>query len=378
MPILLLSLLLGLLGLGDFCQAAVFIEVKSAKEIAEDDPRVASTMRRLEKYQKSVSKPKKGSPIVFFASGWIEGVTPQEKRMVLAGLQTIWGKGNVEIVEPTLPGKPRLVSRPPPKAMAKMQKGLSVRGAAASSSPRKFFDHDGSRGGSAGAGPVLADGEGTAKKAAFTVQKTVPVKDLNVKSVPDPRHKEKIERVSGIIGNEIGSFRETLKDPKGPRNPSNYDPKSKKKLQTARVGIAWISFKVLPSKVAPATPPSEEEKKNPVVLENWKKGLDAAALALHPPKNINTLDSETAKMLKVLESHEKTKKKCRHFVYWPVADKNAKKKVPAKWPARMHADWPYDEADKIAHVMGPFRNPVKVYDVPASDDVYIYFYCGVR
>ena len=43
----------------------------------------------------------------------------------------------------------------------------------------------------------------------------------------------------------------------------------------------------------------------------------------------------------------------------------------------MQKDWPYDYKKNITAAYGPFRVPIKVGDVPAGSNIYIFFYKDV-
>lgn len=117
-------------------------------------------------------------------------------------------------------------------------------------------------------------------------------------------------------------------------------------LATARRFVAGVAYKRQGSGVAKPQIPTTDELKNPNVKREWELCQKAA-------KDAAKDDVGT----------------CRHFVIWPLDDKN---EGPATKP-KIPAAWPYDHKDKIDKKYGPFKNSVH----PVGDAIYVIKYCGV-
>ncbi len=159
------------------------------------------------------------------------------------------------------------------------------------------------------------------------------------------QEKERL-KVPGIIYNETSGVYPALKDDLKPNGIAHWDFDSREQLNKARQKIALIANDGRKKMASPFIPNERSLSANG--REQWKDCMSVAGLV------------------------EGQKCSDEHFVIWPSTDG----KFPTDNP-RITAKWPYDHQDKIHDIYGPFRVPVQVGDVPAGDNIYIFFYKGV-
>jgi hypothetical protein len=126
-----------------------------------------------------------------------------------------------------------------------------------------------------------------------------------------------------------------------------------KAFADGREKIAGIAFKRDGKGMAKPVMPTAEELKFPPAKAAW----DASQAAAKAAKGKDAGD-------------------CIHVFIWPSNDMG--KTPDKKLKTKEIADWPFDEIKKMKSSYGPISCPKKVGDVPQSDTVYIFVYCGVK
>jgi RHS repeat-associated protein len=156
------------------------------------------------------------------------------------------------------------------------------------------------------------------------------------------------DHVAGVVYNETSGIYPALKPKTNPGGVQNWDPASRNQLNEAREKIAEIAN--AGEKPLAAADMQDPSKLTPVEKAQWNDCENAAKSA------------DSKKLPK------------ENVFIWPSSDG----KTPTHNPELKTADWPYTQSDKIDSVYGPFRVPVKVGDVPAGNNIYIFFYKNVK
>jgi hypothetical protein len=151
------------------------------------------------------------------------------------------------------------------------------------------------------------------------------------------------KKIAGIVYSETGGIYPALSKGATEGGVTNWNPDSRKSLNKAREKIAEVAN----SGENSVAPPVYPKPKTPAAKAQWKDCQDAAKAA-------------------------KGKTSDYKFCIWPSDDG----KVPTQTP-RLPPKWPYDYSKNIQERYGPFRVPTKVGDVPAGNNIYIFFYGDV-
>ena len=331
-------------------EAAVTVQVIVAKDAPSRDARIDTTNALmkdlLEDCRQGFFDYPKNFVLKYDAAGW--GV---HKQKAIDALNSMWGKANV-LVQESSASVEAAARRHPSLTAVKIAEGRA-QVAAAVVAPAKVFDGSANR-----AVPVFVGGVPAVvpkPKAVPLVKKTEPeTSRAAAPNLPPPPGTIPVEKLAAIIYGEVSTMRPLWNDPDGPRATSNYQPASELQLRQARRVMVLIADKRNGHGVAPPVTPDATERKNTGVAYAWKESIDAA-------------------------TNEKTDRKlareyagCRHFVTWPSDDGI----IPTRSP-RITDSWPYRCSSKIKSVFGPFRNPIKVGDVPKGDNIYTFVYCRV-
>ncbi|HUI08454.1 MAG TPA: hypothetical protein VL486_15745 [Verrucomicrobiae bacterium] len=162
--------------------------------------------------------------------------------------------------------------------------------------------------------------------------------------------------VAGVIYAETASIYPALKPPDAPPEMKYWDPASITKLHEARVKTAGVAEKLDQKKklylISRPHRPTKQELTVDYVKATWADCQAAAREGLR-------LDVGN----------------CDHLIHWP-SDNNGQ--TPTQNPRLPSgAQWAYDEESKITYRYGPFRVTVKTGQVPVSDKIYFFNYCGV-
>lgn len=182
------------------------------------------------------------------------------------------------------------------------------------------------------------------EKQASVLWQENPKKAVDIKSIFDQEQRRL--RIPGIVYNETSGVYPALKTGLKPRGIMHWDDDSREQLNKARLKMAMIA--------------NDGRKKmaHPFVPQELKLSVHGKA------------QWDDCKSVAILSDGIKSSDE--HFVIWPSEDG----KHPLENP-RIKAKWPYEYKDNIHEVYGPFRIPVQVGDVPAGDNIYIFFYKDV-
>lgn len=156
----------------------------------------------------------------------------------------------------------------------------------------------------------------------------------------------KSTRIAGIVFNETSGIYPALKPGAQPGGQANWDAASRDALNKAREHIAEVANAGKRSVAKPAIP--NPKNLTPVEESQWRDCQTAASAA----------GGKTSK---------------DNFIIWPSDDNG---RTPTHNPP-LRAEWPYDYSGHIEKSYGPFRVPKKAGDVPAGNNIYIFFFKDV-